>query len=72
MEKLTKSEARKKFWANKTPEDRRNHAQMMANKRYEGMTLDEKRAIAERMVKARRELRTIAGAETIINNNEQQ
>lgn len=67
MEKLTKSEARKNFWKTKTPEERSLHAKMMAENRYKDMTVDEKREAAMRMVKARKERRTIEGAKTILS-----
>lgn len=52
--KLTKSEARRKYWASISPEKRSAHARNAAKKKAMKMTVEEKRKHAMLMVEARK------------------
>lgn len=52
--KLTKSEARRKYWASISPEKRSAHARNAAKKKAMKMTVEEKRKHAMLMVQARK------------------
>lgn len=54
MEKRTKSQARKDYWASVPKEERQARARKAAFAKNNGMTAKDKRALALKMVEARR------------------